>query len=115
MSDDCLFCKIVAGDIPADIVYQDEQILAFTDINPQAPSHSLIIPKLHVATVNDLRSEHSEVLGNLFITAAKIAEDQGLSEDGYRLVVNCQEAAGQTVFHLHMHLLGGRSLNWPPG
>jgi len=115
MSDDCLFCKIVSGTIPADIVYQDDRILAFSDINPQAPTHVLIIPKRHMATVDEVRSEHAALLGELFVTASKIAEDQGLRQGGYRMVVNCGEGAGQSVFHVHMHLLGGRPMAWPPG
>lgn len=116
MSDpDCLFCKIIAGEIPADIIFESEAAIAFRDINPQAPTHVLIIPRQHVATINDIESEHESLVGGLFSAAKAIAEDEGLSEDGYRVVMNCNEAAGQTVFHLHLHLLGGRRLDWPPG
>jgi len=116
MSDpDCLFCKIIAGEIPADIIFESETAIAFRDINPQAPTHVLIIPRQHVATINDIESEHESLVGSLFSTAKTIAEEEGLSADGYRVVMNCNEAAGQTVFHLHLHLLGGRRLVWPPG
>jgi len=116
MSDpDCLFCKILAGEIPADIIFESESAIAFRDINPQAPTHVLIIPRQHVATINDIESQHEELVGNLFSAAKAIASAEGLSEDGYRVVMNCNEAAGQTVFHLHLHLLGGRALAWPPG
>ena len=113
--EDCLFCKISAGSIPADVVYSDDDLLAFRDISPQAPVHILIIPRRHIPTVNEVRPEHVPVLGKLQLTAAKIARDQGLAESGYRLIMNCQEGAGQSVFHIHMHLLGGRRMSWPPG
>ncbi len=112
---DCLFCRIANREIPADVVYEDDDLLAFRDIDPKAPVHILIIPKRHIATVNDVRPDHADLLSGLFIAAAKLARDQDLAEDGYRLVVNCQEGAGQSVFHLHMHLLGGRRMEWPPG
>ena len=113
---DCLFCKIVAGDINADVVYETEQLLAFRDINPQAPTHVLIIPRRHVATINDIAAEEAEdEIGRLYVAAAHIAAEEGIAEEGYRVVMNCNEAAGQTVFHLHLHLLGGRALGWPPG
>jgi len=116
MSDpDCLFCKIIAGEIPADIIFESETAIAFRDINPKAPTHVLIIPRQHVATINDIEPEHESLVGSLFSAAKDIAEEEGLSEDGYRVVMNCNEAAGQTVFHLHLHLLGGRRLGWPPG
>ena len=116
MSDqDCLFCKILGGDIPADIIYESELAIAFRDINPQAPTHVVIIPRQHVATINDIEPEHEALVGSLFSAAKAIAAAEGLSEDGYRVVMNCNEAAGQTVFHLHLHLLGGRKLTWPPG
>jgi histidine triad (HIT) family protein len=111
----CLFCKIIAGDIPADKVYEDEKVLAFRDISPQAPVHVLIIPQVHIPTVQHLNREHDEHLACMFAAGRKIAADLDLAEDGYRLVINCQERAGQTVFHLHMHLLGGRDMQWPPG
>lgn len=110
MSDDCLFCKIVAGDIPADKVYEDEQVLAFKDISPQAPTHILVIPKQHIATVNDLAEEHSALIGHMVLSAKKIAKEQGLADDGYRLIMNCNEQGGQTVYHIHLHILGGRQL-----
>ena len=115
MSDDCLFCKIAAGDIPATIVHQDDDVVAFEDINPQAPHHVIIVPRQHIATVNDLEPEHEALLGKMATTAKAIAAERGFATDGYRLVLNCNRAAGQTVFHIHMHLLGGRSLAWPPG
>ena len=107
---DCLFCKILAGDIPADIVYESESAIAFRDINPQAPVHVLIIPKVELATVNDIEPEHAELLGKLLLTAKKIAADEGIAEDGFRLVINCNRHGCQEVFHLHMHLVGGRQL-----
>ena len=113
---DCLFCKIINGDINADIVYETDHLLAFRDINPQAPTHVLIIPRRHVATINDIAAaEAEEEIGRLYSAAAHIAQQEGIESDGYRVVMNCNEAAGQTVFHLHLHLLGGRSLGWPPG
>ena len=113
--DDCLFCKIIRGEIPADKVYEDDKVLAFRDINPQAPTHVLIIPKKHIATVHEVAPEDGEFMNAMIAAAQKVAELEGLEKDGYRLVINCQEGAGQTVFHLHMHIVGGRSLQWPPG
>ena len=110
---DCLFCKMAAGEIKPDIVYQDESVLAFRDISPQAPVHILIIPKKHVATLNEL--DDSELAGKLLTTAIKIAKQEGLADDGYRTIFNCNEKGGQEVFHLHLHLLGGRQMQWPPG
>lgn len=110
-----LFLKIIKREIPADIVYETEDVLAFRDINPQAPVHVLIIPKVHIRTVNDLMTDQAELIGKLFLAAKEIAQKEGLSEDGYRLVMNCNEAAGQMVFHIHLHLLGGRVFTWPPG
>ena len=115
MTDDCLFCKILAGDIPADVVYESDDVLAFRDINPQAPVHVLVIPRRHIATINELESGDRELVGGLFVAARAIAEAEGLAEAGYRVVMNCQEGAGQSVFHIHLHLLGGRGLRWPPG
>ncbi len=112
---DCLFCKIRDGEIPADLVYQNDEVLAFNDVNPQAPTHLLIIPKKHVSTVNDVNQEDEVMMGKLFSAAKQNAAEKGLSDDGYRLVVNCNEGAGQTVFHIHMHLLAGRAMTWPPG
>ena len=114
-STDCLFCKIVAGDIPAEIIYESESALAFRDINPQAPTHVLIIPRQHIATTNDLDDGDEATVGHLFKAAKEIAAAEGFADDGYRVVMNCNEAAGQTVFHIHLHLLGGRPLTWPPG
>jgi histidine triad (HIT) family protein len=115
MSDNCLFCKMVRGDINPDKVFEDDQLLAFRDNNPQAPTHVLIIPKRHIATLNDIRTDDTGLVGRMFIAAAKIARDEGTAEAGYRTVFNCNAAAGQTVFHIHLHLLGGRNLSWPPG
>lgn len=112
---DCLFCKLVARDIPADIVFEDEDVIAFRDIAPQAPTHILIIPKRHISTLNDLTEEDCALVGRLQFTAQKIAKEVGIAEDGYRVVMNCNEDGGQTVYHIHMHLLGGRSMTWPPG
>ncbi|MFT7564487.1 MAG: histidine triad (HIT) family protein [Bacteroidia bacterium] len=114
MSED-LFLKIIKREIPADIVYETEDVLAFRDVNPQAPIHILIIPKTHIRTVNDIKPEQAGLIGNLYLAAKQIANNAGLAEDGYRLVMNCNEAAGQTVFHIHLHLLGGRVFQWPPG
>jgi len=112
---DCLFCKMAAGELPADIVYEDQDVVAFRDISPQAPTHVLIVPRKHVATINDLSEEENGDINQLFLAAAKIARDEGIADDGYRVTMNCNAAAGQTVFHLHLHLLGGRSMGWPPG
>ena len=112
---DCLFCKIRDGEIPADIVFENDDVLAFRDVNSQAPTHILLIPKKHIATVNDLSVEDESIMGKLYSAAKSLAADEGVSDDGYRLVVNCNEKAGQTVFHIHMHLLAGRSMTWPPG
>jgi histidine triad (HIT) family protein len=112
---DCLFCKIVAGEIPADLVHQDDLVVAFRDISPQAPTHVLLIPTRHVASAAELSGTDSEMLGRLFTVAAQVARDSGVAERGYRLVTNVGSGAGQSVFHLHFHLLGGRSLSWPPG
>ena len=112
---DCLFCKIVAGEIPGNFVHQDDTMVAFRDINPQAPLHVLIVPKQHIATINDLSGEHDALVGSLFRRAAAIAKEHGYHERGYRTVFNCNREAGQTVFHIHLHLLAGRGLGWPPG
>ena len=110
-----LFEKIIAGQIPADIVYEDDHCVAFRDINPQAPTHVLVIPRRHVATTDDLADGDAELVGRMALAAAKIAREEGVAEDGYRLVFNCNAGAGQTVFHIHLHLLGGRGFSWPPG
>lgn len=110
-----LFLKIINREIPADIVYETAEILGFRDINPQAPVHIIVIPKEHIATTNDLTEAHEKVVGKLLIAATVIARLEGIAETGYRLVMNCKEHGGQTVFHVHMHLLGGRQMHWPPG
>lgn len=112
---DCLFCKIINREIPADIVYEDDEVLAFNDINPQAPTHVLIIPKQHIATLNDIEEHHLATVGRLQYTAARLAKEYGFAEDGYRVVMNCNEDGGQTVYHIHMHLMGGRRFTWPAG
>jgi histidine triad (HIT) family protein len=114
MASDCLFCKIVAGAIPAKRLYEDDLSLAFADINPQAPVHLLVIPKEHLASTAHATAEHAALLGHLLSTAAKIAVEQKL-ESGYRIVINTGQDGGQTVDHLHLHLLGGRQMSWPPG
>ena len=113
--DDCIFCKIVAGDIPADIVYQDEHVLAFRDLNPQAPTHALVIPRRHISTLNDLVDDDAELIGRMHLAARTVTEQDGIAVSGYRTVFNCNEGAGQTVFHIHLHVLGGRRMTWPPG
>lgn len=115
VNDDCLFCKILGGAIPADIVYESDTAIAFRDINPQAPTHVLIIPRKHIATINDIEEEDHSLVGSLYAAAQYIARQEGFAEQGYRAVMNCNAAAGQTVFHIHLHLLGGRALSWPPG
>ena len=110
-----LFAKIINREIPADIVYEDDQIIAFNDINPQAPVHILIVPKKEIATLNDLQTKDQEIIGKMFLTAKKLAVKLNIDKTGYRTVFNCNEHGGQTVFHIHLHLLGGRQLVWPPG
>lgn len=112
---DCLFCRFSSGEIATDIVYQSEHVMAFRDINPQAPTHVLIIPRRHIATINDLDELGAADIGRLFLAAKEIAAQEGFSEEGYRVTMNCNAAAGQTVFHIHLHLLGGRQFGWPPG
>jgi histidine triad (HIT) family protein len=114
MADD-LFLKIINREIPADIVYETDEILAFRDISPKAPVHILIIPKEHIETINDLETGHAEIIGNLFLVAAEIAAKEGIADDGYRVVMNCNQSGGQAVYHIHLHLLGGRQMGWPPG
>jgi histidine triad (HIT) family protein len=111
----CLFCKIAAGEIPAQLVYEDERAVAFRDINPQAPTHVLVIPREHLASLADAGDGHESLLGHLLLAAARVARAGGLADSGYRTVVNTGAGAGQSVFHLHLHLLGGRALQWPPG
>ena len=112
---DCLFCKVVNREIPASIVYEDDRVLAFRDINPQAPTHLLVVPKQHIDSLNDLTSEHDAIVGELVRRAAAIAKTLGISAGGFRPVFNTNRDAGQTVFHIHLHLLGGRPMHWPPG
>lgn len=112
---DCIFCKIAAGEIDSDIVHETDHIVAFRDLNPQAPTHVLIIPRRHIATINDLAENDAELVGWLYLAAKKIAAEEGLAEPGYRVVMNCNAGAGQSVFHVHLHLLGGRAFSWPPG
>lgn len=112
---DCLFCNIINKEIPAQIAYEDEHVLAFNDINPQAPEHLLIIPKKHISTLNDLSSEDTFTVGHMVQTGQKLANQLGHGDNGYRLVMNCNQHGGQTVFHIHLHLLAGRQLDWPPG
>jgi histidine triad (HIT) family protein len=111
----CLFCRIIAGEIPSSKVYEDDEVFAFNDINPQAPLHVLVVPKRHIATVNDLAPGDGALIGTLVRRAAAIAAEKGYAERGYRTVFNCNAEAGQTVFHVHLHLLAGRALGWPPG
>ena len=110
-----IFSKIINKEIPATIVYEDTDVIAFKDINPAAPTHLLIIPKIEIPTLNDVKDEHQMLLGKLILVAKKIAYEHKLSKNGYRLVINCNEDGGQTVYHLHMHIIGGRKLSWPPG
>lgn len=114
-ANDCLFCKIIAGDIPAEIIYRDDQVLAFRDINPRAPIHVLVIPQKHVDSLASVTEEQRDIMGKIMIVAREIAAAEGLSESGYRAVINVGLDGGQTISHLHLHLLGGRTLHWPPG
>ena len=111
----CLFCKIIDGQIPSNKIYEDEQVYAFSDIEPQAPTHIIIVPKEHIKSANELTAENSAVIGRIFEVAAILAKEQGFAEKGYRIVNNCGEDGGQTVGHLHFHVLAGRNLGWPPG
>lgn len=111
---DCLFCKIVAGDIPAKKIYEDDLVVAFHDISPQAPVHFLVIPKKHIATLNDLQEDDRKLAGHILYTAQRLANELGC-DDGFRVVMNCNEMGGQTVYHIHLHVLGQRQLDWPPG
>lgn len=115
MSEVCLFCRIAAGEIPAKVVYEGDEIVAFRDINPQAPTHILIIPRRHIGSVNEMQPGDAELVGRLYLVARELAEEEGIAQKGYRLVMNTGPAAGQTVDHIHLHLLGGRPLHWPPG
>lgn len=115
MSENCIFCKIIAGEIPSKLVYEDDVCVAFNDISPQAPTHILVIPREHFASLDKAEKSHKEVLGHLLLTAADIARQNGFAEKGYRTVINTNDDGGQTVFHLHVHLLGGRQFIFPPG
>jgi len=116
MSDsECLFCRIERGELDADIVYQNDSVIAFRDINPQAPTHILIIPRKHIATIDDLQDDDAATVGALFLAAKELAASEGLGDSGYRVAMNCGEGAGQSVFHIHLHMIGGRALSWPPG
>ncbi len=112
---DCLFCKIINGDIPCDKVYEDDKVLAFNDIDPQAPVHFLVIPKEHIASANEITSANSSIIAHIFEVIAKIAQEKAISHNGYRVVNNCGVDGGQTVGHLHFHVLAGRNIGWPPG
>lgn len=115
MSKDCLFCRIVNKELSSKIVYEDEQVVAFEDINPQAPTHVLVVPRKHIAGLNDASADEAKLLGQLQLVAAQVARARGIVESGYRVVINNGRGAGQSVFHLHLHLLGGRGMRWPPG
>jgi histidine triad (HIT) family protein len=112
---DCIFCKIVSGDIPSDKVYEDDLVIGFRDLNPQAPHHYLLIPKQHIATINDVDQTNEAIMGRLYTAAATLAKELGFDESGYRAVMNCNGDGGQTVYHVHLHVLAGRQLTWPPG
>lgn len=111
----CIFCRIASGEIPATLVYEDEHVVGFRDLNPQAPTHVLVIPRRHIATLNDIADDDAEVVGRMYLAAKQVAAADGIAERGYRTVFNCNADAGQTVFHLHLHVLGGRLMDWPPG
>ncbi|MCB1723758.1 MAG: histidine triad nucleotide-binding protein [Gammaproteobacteria bacterium] len=113
--DECIFCRISQGDIPADKVFEDDTVVAFRDLNPQAPTHILVIPRRHIATLNDIDNDAEAIIGRMYGAAREVAAAEGLAEAGFRTVMNCNEAGGQTVFHIHLHLLGGRMMHWPPG
>ncbi len=115
MVSDCLFCKIISGEIPSEKIYEDEQVYVFHDIGAQAPHHFLVIPKKHISTLNDVNNDDAALIGKLTLTASKIAKELGFADEGYRVVMNCNEQGGQAVYHIHLHCLGGRSLSWPPG
>ncbi len=112
---DCLFCKIISKEINSDILFEDDDVLAFKDINPQAPIHFLIVPKKHISTINDLQQEDEKMTGKMILTAQSLAKQENIDENGYRLVFNCNSNGGQEVYHIHLHLLGGRQMQWPPG
>ena len=112
---DTIFSKIIKREIPADILYEDDDVLAFRDVSPKAPTHFLVIPKLEIPTINDIQPNQAALIGKMVLTAQQLAKQEGIAEKGYRLVMNCNEDGGQTVFHIHLHVLGGRGLSWPPG
>ena len=112
---DCLFCKIISNEIPSDCVFENENMYAFRDINPQAPVHILIIPKTHISTLNDVGDNHKLLVGEILLTSKMLAEKEGISDSGYRTVFNCNKNGGQDIYHIHLHLLGGRKMTWPPG
>ncbi len=112
---ECLFCQIVDKKIPAEIVFESNKLLAFKDVDPQAPVHILIIPKEHITTTNDLSNKHKELIGDILLTAKRLASDYDIAKDGYRTLFNCNKNGGQAVYHIHLHLLGGRQMKWPPG
>ncbi|RMF95324.1 MAG: histidine triad nucleotide-binding protein [Candidatus Schekmanbacteria bacterium] len=115
MSNECIFCKMIKGEMQANIVYEDDLIIAIEDINPQAPVHLLLIPKKHIPTTMDIQKEDSDILSDIFESAKHLAKEKKIDESGFRIVLNCNEGAGQSVFHIHFHLLGGRRMTWPPG
>lgn len=112
---DCIFCKIAAGEMDTEMLYKDEDIVAFEDINPQAPTHILIIPRKHIATLDELKGDDYQLVGKIYQVANQLAAETDIIEDGYQIVANCKEDGGQVIYHIHFHLLGGRKLNWPPG
>ena len=115
MNDDCLFCRIAKGELDTPFIYESERVVGFDDINPQAPLHALFIPREHIATLNDVGPEHEGLLGEMMLAARQVAAERGVADDGYRLNLNCNRHGGQSVYHIHLHLLGGRALGWPPG
>jgi len=112
---ECLFCKMISGEITPDKVYEDDDVMAFSDISPQAPLHVLVIPKEHISTLNDLAERHAILLGKMYLAVKGIAKQEGVAEGGYRTVMNCNSDGGQTVYHIHLHMLAGRGMQWPPG
>jgi len=112
---ECIFCKIINGEIPAKIIHQDEKVIAFDDLNPQAPIHKLIVPRQHIATLNDVNPKDKEIMGHMLYIAKQLADELNIAEQGYRTLINCNADGGQVVFHIHLHLLGGRPMHWPPG
>ena len=112
---ECIFCNIASGKFPADILYEDDEVIAFRDINPVAPAHILVIPRRHIATANEFDEQQAALIGKLMVTASKLAKELDFADNGYRLVMNCNHDGGQTVYHVHLHLLAGRHMRWPPG